>query len=135
MNFVENFLFRGLSGGGGSGGESGAAESRVLATLLTEMDGIGSDGSGEGDCGVIVLAATNRLDCIDPALLRKVFLLMTHGLVLFIILCRGDSTKSCMLVLQITLRGYLCWTILQNDFILVTTLNTKLRCPWKKYLP
>jgi SpoVK/Ycf46/Vps4 family AAA+-type ATPase len=42
-------------------------ESRVLATLLTEMDGI--DGI---DHGVIVMGATNRLDSIDPALLRKV---------------------------------------------------------------
>jgi transitional endoplasmic reticulum ATPase len=37
---------------------------RVIAQLLTEMDGI------EGRTGVIVLAATNRPDMIDPALLR-----------------------------------------------------------------
>eukprot|EP01041_Mallomonas_annulata_P004596 gene4596-9132_t len=43
-----------------------SAESRVLATLLSEMDGIG--GSSHG---VIVLGATNRLDSIDAALLRK----------------------------------------------------------------
>ena len=36
----------------------------VIAQLLTEMDGI------EGREGVIVLAATNRADLIDPALLR-----------------------------------------------------------------
>src|SRR6266849_3834461 len=36
----------------------------VIAQLLTEMDGI------EGREGVIVLAATNRSDLIDPALLR-----------------------------------------------------------------
>jgi SpoVK/Ycf46/Vps4 family AAA+-type ATPase len=40
-------------------------EARVLATLLVEMDGISSGGS------VIVMAATNRIDCIDAALLRK----------------------------------------------------------------
>ncbi len=37
---------------------------RVIAQLLTEMDGI------EGRTGVIVLAATNRPELIDPALLR-----------------------------------------------------------------
>ncbi len=36
----------------------------MIAQLLTEMDGI------EGREGVIVLAATNRLELIDPALLR-----------------------------------------------------------------
>jgi len=46
----------------GTGGNS-AAE-RVVAQLLTEMDGI------EERRGVFVLAATNRPDCIDPALLR-----------------------------------------------------------------
>lgn len=49
-------------------GSSGSVESRVLATLLTEMDGI--DGAGHGH-GVIVLGATNRLHAIDAALLRK----------------------------------------------------------------
>ena len=37
---------------------------RVIAQLLTEMDGV------EGRKGVIILAATNRPDLIDPALLR-----------------------------------------------------------------
>ncbi len=37
---------------------------RVIAQLLTELDGI------EGRTGVIVLAATNRPELIDPALLR-----------------------------------------------------------------
>lgn len=37
---------------------------RVIAQLLTEMDGI------EGRAGVIVVAATNRPELIDPALLR-----------------------------------------------------------------
>jgi SpoVK/Ycf46/Vps4 family AAA+-type ATPase len=58
-------------------------EARVLATLLTEMDGISSGNSNnssatggeEGDVrveeSVIVMAATNRIDCIDAALLRK----------------------------------------------------------------
>ncbi len=42
----------------------GHAVDRVIAQLLTEMDGI------EGRAGVIVVAATNRSDLIDPALLR-----------------------------------------------------------------
>ena len=66
-----------------AGGSGVSVEARVLATLLTEMDGIssgnssgGSSGSGEqGDMrveeSVIVMAATNRIDCIDAALLRK----------------------------------------------------------------
>ncbi|MBI3362512.1 MAG: CDC48 family AAA ATPase [Chloroflexi bacterium] len=45
------------------GGETQTAE-RVVSQLLTELDGI------EELKGVVVLAATNRLDRIDPALLR-----------------------------------------------------------------
>ncbi len=48
-----------------SGGDvDGQVGNRVIAQLLTEMDGI------EGRAGVIVLAATNRPELIDPALLR-----------------------------------------------------------------
>jgi SpoVK/Ycf46/Vps4 family AAA+-type ATPase len=54
--------------GGGSGGSSASVEARVLATLLTEMDGVCG---GNQDRGVIVLAATNRVQCLDAALLRK----------------------------------------------------------------
>jgi ATP-dependent Zn protease len=39
----------------------------VLATLLNEMDGV------ESFEGVLVVAATNRKDVLDPALLRSVF--------------------------------------------------------------
>jgi len=46
-----------------AGGESHVTE-RVVSQLLTEMDGI------EELKGVVVLAATNRLDILDPALLR-----------------------------------------------------------------
>jgi transitional endoplasmic reticulum ATPase len=46
----------------GSGG--GATVERMVAQLLTEMDGITQPG------GLVVLAATNRPDLIDPALLR-----------------------------------------------------------------
>ena len=48
---------------GYGGGDSHVAE-RVVSQFLTEMDGI------EELKGVIVLAATNRLDIVDPALLR-----------------------------------------------------------------
>ena len=49
-------------------GESSSSnvESRVLSTLLNEMDGIGG-----GRNGVFVIAATNRIESIDSALLRK----------------------------------------------------------------
>src|SRR5581483_1825170 len=47
------------------GGEiDGHAGDRVIAQLLTEMDGV------EGREGVIVVAATNRPELVDPALLR-----------------------------------------------------------------
>ncbi len=48
---------------GSGGGESHVSE-RVVSQLLTEIDGI------EELRGVIVLAATNRADILDPALLR-----------------------------------------------------------------
>ena len=41
------------------------ASARVVNTLLTELDGLGSSRSG-----IYVLAATNRPDIIDPAMLR-----------------------------------------------------------------
>ncbi len=47
----------------GSGGETAVTE-RVVSQLLTELDGM------ENMHGVVVLAATNRADMIDPALLR-----------------------------------------------------------------
>jgi transitional endoplasmic reticulum ATPase len=51
-----------IAGRRGSGG--GATVERMVAQLLTEMDGITQPG------GLMVLAATNRPDLIDPALLR-----------------------------------------------------------------
>ena len=47
----------------GMGGDSMVTE-RVVSQLLTELDGI------QALSGVVVLAATNRADMIDPALLR-----------------------------------------------------------------
>ncbi len=49
---------------------SGAAsvEARVLSTFLNEMDGVNANA---GLAGIIVVGATNRIDCIDAALIRK----------------------------------------------------------------
>ena len=47
----------------GAGGETAVTE-RVVSQLLTELDGM------ENMHGVVVLAATNRSDMVDPALLR-----------------------------------------------------------------
>jgi transitional endoplasmic reticulum ATPase len=47
-----------------SGSSDSHVSERVISQLLTEMDGI------EELRGVVVLAATNRIDMIDPALLR-----------------------------------------------------------------
>ncbi|CAI4657154.1 BAQ_1a_G0038500.mRNA.1.CDS.1 [Saccharomyces cerevisiae] len=44
--------------------DSGEVESRVVATLLTLMDGMGAAGK------VVVIAATNRPNSVDPALRR-----------------------------------------------------------------
>merc|ERR1719162_1216762 len=49
--------------GGGSGGGNDERE-QTLNQILTEMDGF------EGNSGVIVLAATNRADVLDAALIR-----------------------------------------------------------------
>eukprot|EP00092_Neocalanus_flemingeri_P019952 GFUD01021611.1.p1 GENE.GFUD01021611.1~~GFUD01021611.1.p1 ORF type:complete len:834 (-),score=379.80 GFUD01021611.1:19-2520(-) len=60
--FDEIDAIGGARGGGGGGG--GRVGDRVLAQLLTEMDGV------EGLAGVTVVAATNRPDMMDQALLR-----------------------------------------------------------------
>ncbi|KAG0372665.1 spermatogenesis-associated protein 5-like protein 1 [Mortierella sp. AD032] len=51
---------------GGSGGDGGgdSVQERVLSTMLNEMDGV------ENATGVLIVAATNRVDLIDKALLR-----------------------------------------------------------------
>jgi len=53
-----------LTPGRGAGGDSHVTE-RVVSQFLAEMDGI------EELTGVVILGATNRLDIIDPALLRS----------------------------------------------------------------
>jgi SpoVK/Ycf46/Vps4 family AAA+-type ATPase len=49
------------------GSSSSGVHDRVLSQLLTEIDGIQSK---QGSASVIVVAATNRPDMLDPALLR-----------------------------------------------------------------
>jgi len=47
-----------------------SVEARVLSTFLNEMDGVTANANAAN--GVIVMGATNRIDCIDAALIRKV---------------------------------------------------------------
>jgi hypothetical protein len=58
---IDAIVARRTVGGDGSGG----VQQRVLTTLLNEMDGVESS-----TAGVLVIAATNRIDLVDPALLR-----------------------------------------------------------------
>jgi transitional endoplasmic reticulum ATPase len=53
-----------VRGGGMEGGGGHSSTERVVSQLLTEMDGI------QEMHGVVVIAATNRVDIIDMALLR-----------------------------------------------------------------
>ncbi len=66
------------SGGGGGGGD--VVQGRVLASFLTEMDGIGA-----GDAGVVLVGATNRLEvCLhaSSSFHSHFSLDLTHGSVL-----------------------------------------------------
>mmetsp|Transcript_25804 Transcript_25804/g.66464 ORF Transcript_25804/g.66464 Transcript_25804/m.66464 type:complete len:815 (+) Transcript_25804:517-2961(+) len=54
----------GLAGTRSDDGAGGHVGDRVMAQLLSEMDGL------QDRLGVVVLAATNRPDCVDAALLR-----------------------------------------------------------------
>ena len=75
----------------GSSSDSQVTE-RVVSALLTEMDGI------EELKGVVVLAATNRLDRVDPALLRP-------GRVDFLVEVPIPELPSRLHILQIHTRG------------------------------
>ena len=61
--FIDEIDAVGRRRGAGMGGGHGERE-QTLNQLLVEMDGF------QGDEGVIVMAATNRSDVLDPALLR-----------------------------------------------------------------
>src|SRR5699024_1901750 len=61
--FIDEIDAVGRQRGAGMGGGHDERE-QTLNQLLTEMDGF------EGNEGVIVMAATNRSDVLDPALLR-----------------------------------------------------------------
>jgi cell division protease FtsH len=56
-------IARSRSGNGGMGGGNDERE-QTLNQILTEMDGF------ESDSGVVVIAATNRIDILDPAIKR-----------------------------------------------------------------
>eukprot|EP00804_Cyclotella_cryptica_P009958 CCRYP_015401-RB/>CCRYP_015401-RB protein AED:0.06 eAED:0.06 QI:124/0.75/0.6/1/0.75/0.6/5/200/1001 len=55
--------------GGSSGGGGKSMEKRIVAQLLTSMDGMAPDKT-RGGGAVIVMGATNRPDALDPALRR-----------------------------------------------------------------
>ena len=59
--FIDELDAVGRKRGGAKGNDE---RDQTLNQLLTEMDGFGDDN------GVIVMAATNRLDVLDPALVR-----------------------------------------------------------------
>lgn len=51
-------------------GPGGEVEKRVVAQLLTIMDGMGGQGNHGDQDRVVVVATTNRPNAIDPALRR-----------------------------------------------------------------
>ena len=57
------------SSGSSSGGEGPSVHDRLLTQLLSEMDGL-QTGRGDASDAVAVVAATNRPDLVDAALLR-----------------------------------------------------------------
>ncbi|THH10702.1 hypothetical protein EW145_g1152 [Phellinidium pouzarii] len=56
--------------GGEDGSGGGEVEKRVVATLLSIMDGVGSGGKDGEEERVVVIGTTNRPNAIDPALRR-----------------------------------------------------------------
>merc|ERR1719161_502199 len=66
--FIDEIDAIGRAGGGGGGGGMGGGgndeREQTLNQILTEMDGF------QGNTGVIVIAATNRADVLDNALVR-----------------------------------------------------------------
>ncbi len=76
----------------GSGGSDGGVSERVVGQFLAELDGV------EKLTGVMVLAATNRPDMVDPALLRpgRFDVVVQIGL--------PDATER-LAILQVQVRG------------------------------
>jgi len=62
--FIDEIDAIGRKRGGGIGGAGNEEREQTLNALLVEMDGFGTD------TGIILMAATNRPDVLDPALLR-----------------------------------------------------------------
>jgi cell division protease FtsH len=65
--FIDELDAVGRTRGGAQGNDERDA---TLNQLLTEMDGFGGGGAAAGGPRVVVIAATNRLDVLDPALVR-----------------------------------------------------------------
>ena len=61
-----------MSDSAGDGGGTGSLQTRILSTFLNELDGVLSQhhSDGDGEDGIIVLAACNNIDILDEALLR-----------------------------------------------------------------
>ena len=53
-----------------SGGGNNDVSTRILSTLLTEIDGFGGDSSVSKNKPILIIGATNRPDLIDDALMR-----------------------------------------------------------------
>jgi cell division protease FtsH len=68
--FVDELDAVGRRRGGAGAGVVNEEQEQTLNQLLTEMDGFDSAAAGGPGQAVIVLAATNRPDVLDPALLR-----------------------------------------------------------------
>ena len=81
-------------------GSSNSAESRVLATFLTEMDGVGSL---RGD-NIIVVGATNRPEAVDRALLRP----GRFDQVVYAPLPGEDARRQVTLFALVLAWGFLC---------------------------
>ncbi|RRT54074.1 hypothetical protein B296_00030843 [Ensete ventricosum] len=88
--FVDEIDAVGRQRGTGIGGGNDERE-QTLNQLLTEMDGF------EGNTGIIVIAATNRADILDSALLRpgrfdrQVFSMSFSSSQIFLEICSGDD--------------------------------------------
>jgi hypothetical protein len=79
----------GLHGFAGSGMDSSHVSDRIVAQLLSELDGIGG-----GRSDVYIVGATNRPDLLDPALMRPGRL----DVLLYVGVDRSPSSKLKVLI-------------------------------------